>query len=158
MISSGGPVVSKKLKSYLRKAGDIFDWRIGYEKQIIDTFQQVTNLISSSSEEVYNALSLIENREKNSDFRMKWLNANETALNRRDEIRSDIPFSDCKVFDIIMTSLPESSIVELGNSSVIRYSQILMWIKVLNTIQTAEYLALMVVFQLQREQLMRLKY
>jgi 2-succinyl-5-enolpyruvyl-6-hydroxy-3-cyclohexene-1-carboxylate synthase len=123
LIYSGGPIVSKKLKTYLRKADEILNWRIGYEDQIVDTFQHVTDIVSCSPKEVYNALGLIEIQEKNSDYQMKWLHASESALKRRDEIGSDIPFSDFKVFDLIMNTLPENSIVELGNSSVIRYSQ-----------------------------------
>jgi len=123
IIYSGGPVVSKKLKAFLRKATGTINCRIGCEEQIIDTFKHVTTIIPFSSEEIYNALCYIKRESTNSDYQKKWLIRNKNAVDRRDKILSSLPFSDLKAFEIIMGSFPENSNIELGNSSVIRYSQ-----------------------------------
>jgi 2-succinyl-5-enolpyruvyl-6-hydroxy-3-cyclohexene-1-carboxylate synthase len=123
LIYSGGQIVSKKLKTFLRKAGNIVNWRINREEYTVDTFKNLTSLIPFSSEEIYNALAQIRCENKESSYQKNWLKIGAEALKRRDEITSSAKFSDLKAFKMINDSLPENSVVELGNSSVIRYSQ-----------------------------------
>ncbi len=123
VIYSGGQVVSKKLKSYLRNISNIKNWRIGCDIPIIDTFQHTTHTFSFPAEIVYEALSKLDFKEKDTGFSKTWMDRNSKSLKRRDKILSGTPFSDTKVFENIMNALPKNSVIELGNSSVIRYSQ-----------------------------------
>lgn len=124
LIYSGGQVVSKRLKNYLRDADIKNCWRIGHDESIIDTFQQTTAVISSAPEHVYAALADLPGSDRNSDYSSGWLNASEMARDVRDSIVRDSPFSDLTAVNILTGQLPGGSVLELGNSSIIRYAQI----------------------------------
>jgi 2-succinyl-5-enolpyruvyl-6-hydroxy-3-cyclohexene-1-carboxylate synthase len=124
LIYSGGQVVSKKLKTFFRKTSNNPCWRIGYDENIIETFQQVTAQIPLKAENVYKALADLKISSKNSGYRKKWLDILESALRKSNAIRAKAPFSDLKVFDLVINSIPADTILEIGNSSVIRYSQL----------------------------------
>ena len=124
LIISGLQVVSKRLKSFLRKAENMKTWRIGNEEPIIDTYQQVDTVIKFRADMVYKELNKYIQPSIGSGFQNDWLKAKEHASEARKNILNDIIFSDLRVFADIFGSIPEHAVLELGNSSVIRYSQL----------------------------------
>lgn len=124
IIHSGGQVVSKALTSYLRKAPRINCWRIGREKDIIDTFKQATRIISLPPAVVYRALARLNISHAGSAYGAEWHSAAEKANTLTDEKIRHLPFSDLYIFNHVFHSLPADTLLMLGNSSIIRYAQI----------------------------------
>ncbi len=124
VIYSGGQIVSKKLKSYIRNLNEVECWRIGMDESVIDTFQKSNTVIASHHSEVYKLLCEITSEKKDERFQKSWLDAKAESIDKRMKIIQTVSFSDLKVYESILEELPPGANLELGNSSVIRYSQI----------------------------------
>jgi 2-succinyl-5-enolpyruvyl-6-hydroxy-3-cyclohexene-1-carboxylate synthase len=124
LIVSGNQVVSKKLKSLLRNIDNLNCWRIDTNENIIDTYQKTKVVLPYKAGEVYMALTKYVNSNADSGYQHTWEKMRVAASVKRSEILDTTPFCDLKVFEVILKSIPENSILELGNSSVIRYSQL----------------------------------
>jgi 2-succinyl-5-enolpyruvyl-6-hydroxy-3-cyclohexene-1-carboxylate synthase len=124
IIHSGGQVVSKALAGYLRKADPIKCWRIGNDYTVIDTYKHVTCILSLSPEIVYKVLARYIQPGYSPSYRKNWLSMAEQANRTAEERISPLPFCDIHVFRAINSLIPEGAVVALGNSSVIRYSQL----------------------------------
>jgi 2-succinyl-5-enolpyruvyl-6-hydroxy-3-cyclohexene-1-carboxylate synthase len=124
ILHSGGQVVSKALTSYLRRAVNVRCWRIGIDNGIIDTFKQVSGYVPYPPASVYRQLA-----EKNpvisaNSYRDMWLAMDTKTQDRTKKSLMQLPFSDAHVFSYILKLIPEGALLVLGNSSVIRYSQV----------------------------------
>jgi|WetSurSiteA1Bulk_404760.scaffolds.fasta_scaffold10092_2 2-succinyl-5-enolpyruvyl-6-hydroxy-3-cyclohexene-1-carboxylate synthase len=124
VVHSGGQVVSKALTGYLRRSAGAKCWRIGTESGIIDTFKRVTRHIPHSAAAVYRALSGKGNRDTGSSYRTSWQSAASEADSKSGEMIRKASFSDLVIFGRVSQLIPPGSIVALGNSSIIRYSQL----------------------------------
>jgi len=124
LLYSGGQVVSRRLKNYLRNLKSLPTWRIGIDDYPMDTFKQKNRILSVSPANVYKQLLHMKQvGNAHSDFRENWHHASAHAMNRREELIRYVPFSDVLAMKIILDALPGGSILELGNSSVVRMYQ-----------------------------------
>ena len=123
LISMGGQVVSKRLKSWLRKIKKIEHWRIAEGDENIDTYHNLTGTIRGSLTEILNELK--ENSENPSEgYSELWQEAYEITGKKSQKFFQNIPFSDLSVFKTILENLPGNCHLHLGNSSVVRYAQL----------------------------------
>lgn len=124
LIYSAGQVVSKRLKTYLRNSIIKETWRIGIDEYPIDTFRQNNQILQTFPGDFYAELvNYIETKENNG-YKNSWLSASIASRKYIHSVMTKIPFCDLKAFNIIMESVPPDTILELGNSSAIRYSQL----------------------------------
>lgn len=122
LITFGGMVVSKRIKAVLRKYQPKQHWHIdtlrGYDtfgcltrhfkvnpNQFFNQFLRFTIPIKSNYSATFSAISALRKRKHN-------------------EYLSKIPFSDFKVFEKVITALPEDCMLQISNSSAIRYAQL----------------------------------
>lgn len=124
IIHSGGQVVSKALTGYLRRAGGVSCWRVGPGNTIVDTFRQATRIIEQPPAAVYRALLAVSPARTGPGYRDSWLGAAEKANTYAEKMMKQAPFSDLTVFNHVFRSLPATTLVSLGNSSIIRYAQL----------------------------------
>jgi 2-succinyl-5-enolpyruvyl-6-hydroxy-3-cyclohexene-1-carboxylate synthase len=123
LITFGGMVVSKRIKALLRKHKPEHHWHIdtlrGYDtfgcltkhfkvnpNQFFNQFLRFTIPIKSNYSSAFEAIAVLRKR-KHSEYLAK------------------IPFSDFKAFETIMFSLPEDCMLQISNSSAIRYAQLI---------------------------------
>ncbi|MDJ0646317.1 MAG: thiamine pyrophosphate-binding protein, partial [Flavobacteriaceae bacterium] len=59
-----------------------------------------------------------------SPFQQQWMQLNSSRADRHKEYLQRAEFSDLKVFDIVLATIPDGSQLQLGNSSVVRYAQL----------------------------------
>ncbi len=124
LLYSGGQVVSKALTGYLRRADQMKCWRIGNDNNIIDTFKMVTRLLPYPAGTVYHALAESGSSDVSAGYRSQWLNlASESDKLAEINIKQS-PFTDTSVFRMALGKIPRGTNLVLGNSSVIRYSQL----------------------------------
>jgi 2-succinyl-5-enolpyruvyl-6-hydroxy-3-cyclohexene-1-carboxylate synthase len=124
VIYGGGQIVSKRLKLYLRSLRHTRFWRIGTDAYYIDTFKQQNKTLATDAQVVYRSLGQHVISGRSSEFRSAWLHAREHAWQRREKILADAEFNDLIAVNLIMHAIPQQAIVELGNSSSIRYAQL----------------------------------
>ena len=134
LITFGGALVSKQIKTFLKKYPPREHWYIGKGESHIDTFRQLTALIQTEPaaflEQLFYNLSLPA-----SDFASRWQAKAQLATERHDTYMQTAEWSDLKAFDIINKALPEGSDLQLGNSSAVRYGHLFQQ-KSINSIQS----------------------
>ena len=123
LISLGGAVISKRIKAYLRKQKIKSSYRIGHYTIEEDTFQTSPLHLKLPPEELIDMI-LNQDFPADSNYGGMWKQKDLLAGMTHQEFLATVEFSDLYVFDRIMDTLPEQSILHMGNSSVVRYCQL----------------------------------
>ena len=124
LISIGGAVVSKRIKSFLRKNRPKQHWKVGFEFPFMDTFQCLTHSFQSDPVDFMKELNSLNYSRNTLNFSSKWRQKDLLARDRMGEFFDRVRFSDIKVFELILDYLPERTQLHMANSSVIRYCQL----------------------------------
>lgn len=122
LLTFGGMIVSKKIKSFLRDFPPQHHWHVD-PKKAYDTFFVLDHHFKYRVNDFFNAfLPRIELQ--NSIYREKWLRVKDDRLQKHREYQKEIPYSDFMVFCNIFAALPENVQLQLSNSATIRYAQL----------------------------------
>jgi len=122
LITFGGMVVSKRIKTFLRNYKPKHHWHIDllraydtyggltkhfqvHPNQFFKQFLPFTIPIKSNYHSLFEKIAIVRKA-------------------KHQEYLAKIPFSDLKAFDKILPSVPEHSILQISNSSAIRYAQL----------------------------------
>ncbi|MCV2484885.1 2-succinyl-5-enolpyruvyl-6-hydroxy-3-cyclohexene-1-carboxylic-acid synthase [Flavobacterium sp. SH_e] len=123
LLTFGGMVVSKRIKGFLRKYKPKEHWHID-TLRAYDTFGALTKHFEMQPNDFFKDLL-----SKTSFVKSNYFNnvdtVYQTRLERRKEYLNKIGFSDFKVFEKIIESLPKNSLLQISNSSAIRYAQLI---------------------------------
>lgn len=120
LITLGGMVVSKKIKQFLRKHQPKHHWHID-ELRAFDTYFCLKEFIQENPVAFLNEFS--KNIQKaESDYRDKWLSLKNRRVEKHKEYLINCEYSDLKVFESVLESIPDNSQLQISNSSTIRYS------------------------------------
>ncbi|NMH85893.1 2-succinyl-5-enolpyruvyl-6-hydroxy-3-cyclohexene-1-carboxylate synthase [Flavivirga algicola] len=122
LLTFGGLIVSKKIKAFLRKYKPEQHWHIDQNKAN-DTFFSLNNFIKTTPNYFFSKL-LPKTAPIKSDYYPYWKYTQESRLVKHDDYLNSIGFSDLKAFDSILKSIPNDTILQLGNSSTVRYAQL----------------------------------
>ncbi len=122
LITVGGPVVSKRLKKYLRHYQPKEHWHIGLEQPFIDTFQNLTKNIEISPEVFLGGLSDV--MAENQQYVLNAQQYLQQAKKAHHKFIESTPYSDMAVYNLILEKLPEKCTLHLANSTPVRYSQL----------------------------------
>jgi len=122
LLTFGGMIVSKKVKAFLRKYQPKHHWHID-EKKANDTFFCLEKHFKTSANDFFKVLFKNKNQ-TNSNYQNYWQSVKQIRSKKHQRYLQNIPFSDLKVFDIILKSIPNHNMLQLGNSSAIRYAQL----------------------------------
>jgi 2-succinyl-5-enolpyruvyl-6-hydroxy-3-cyclohexene-1-carboxylate synthase len=133
LLVLGSSFVSKKLKAFLRSK-DI------KTTVIVDQIMEKANTFECNSPYFVNVTSLtfLRNFKPDSDqmnpsnFGSKWKQLDYFAQEKQESILAQIPYCDLKAVERLITNLPENTNFSIGNSSIIRYSQLFTGIKNVN--------------------------
>lgn len=123
LITFGGMVVSKRIKGFLRKYKPEQHWHID-TLRAYDTFGALTKHFEMQPNDFFKDL-LSKTAFVKSNYFNNVDTVYQTRLERRKEYLSKIEFSDFKVFEKVIESLPENSLLQISNSSAIRYAQLI---------------------------------
>lgn len=122
LITVGQNIVSKKIKSFLRKEEIKSHWHIDEFWQP-DTYFHLTEKIALQPTEFLSEFfPFMEN--KTSNYSSIWKKANKKRAIIHQNYLKNIPFSDLKVFEILEKTIPKNTVLHFGNSSPIRYAQL----------------------------------
>ena len=122
LLTFGGMVVSKKIKAFLREHLPKHHWHIDYKKAN-DTFFCLNKHFKIGVNDFFRNVFNNENQVK-SNYQNYWQNVKQIRNQKHQIYLQEIPFCDFKVFDIVLKSIPNHNMLQLGNSSTIRYAQL----------------------------------
>jgi 2-succinyl-5-enolpyruvyl-6-hydroxy-3-cyclohexene-1-carboxylate synthase len=123
LITFGGMVVSKRIKAFLRKYQPKHHWHID-TLRAYDTFGCLTKHFELDPNTFFKAfLPLTSKVESNYFSQLDTLR--KFRKEKHDSYLSKIPFTDFKVFEKVIESLPQNSQFQISNSSAIRYAQLI---------------------------------
>lgn len=124
VITFGGGVVSKKLKFWLRNNNPKAHWHITRFFEHWDNFQSLSKVIQADAEYFFKKLSAVKTK-TDSDYKKSMLEIDAKAQLKHKKYLSNIPFSDFKVFEFLVENLPENANIHWGNSTPVRYANLL---------------------------------
>ena len=122
LLTFGGMVVSKKIKSFLRDFPPQHHWHVD-PKKAYDTFFVLDHHFKYSANNFFSAF-LPKIELQNSEYRGNWLGVRDYRLEKHRDYQKEIPYSDFMVFCHIFAALPENVQLQLSNSATIRYAQL----------------------------------
>ena len=123
LITFGGAIVSKRVKSLLRKWKPAQHWNIDVGQRLYDTYQSLTHDIAVSPEIFFAQISASV-KGSESMYRDAWKLVDERTRGAHHRIIAEAPFCDLTVFSILNDRIPGSSDVQLANSTPARYAQL----------------------------------
>ncbi|MBF4490962.1 2-succinyl-5-enolpyruvyl-6-hydroxy-3-cyclohexene-1-carboxylic-acid synthase [Flavobacterium sp. MR2016-29] len=123
LVTFGGMIVSKRIKAFLRKYKPKHHWHID-TLRAYDTFSALTQHFVMQPNDFFNSL-LNKTSFTQSDYFSKINSIYELRKIKRKEYLEKTAFSDFKVFEKVIESLPKNSQLQISNSSAIRYAQLI---------------------------------
>ncbi len=125
LITFGGAVVSRMIKTFIRHHPPREHWHIDLREIAPDTYQSLTLPIKMEARAFFTQLTsgLAEKPEPSDYFRL-WKEKENLAEKRHHEYLSRIPWCDLKAFSLLLPALPANTRLQLGNSTPVRYAQL----------------------------------
>ncbi len=122
LITFGGMVISKKVKSFLRNNPPKNHWHID-EKKAYDSYFVLSKHFKVKPSTFLEAI-LSNTKISKSDYKQQVLKLKEHRLERHQAYLEQVPFSDFKAFSRIFKSIPKDYQLQLSNSATVRYAQL----------------------------------
>jgi len=124
VITFGGGVVSKKLKFWLRNNNPKAHWHITRFFEHWDNFQSLSQVIQADADYFLEKLTEFDET-SHSNYQSKMLELNTRAQNIGANYYASLPFCDFTVFDFLVKNLPVKANIHWGNSTPVRYANLL---------------------------------
>ncbi|MFC2109773.1 2-succinyl-5-enolpyruvyl-6-hydroxy-3-cyclohexene-1-carboxylic-acid synthase [Bacteroidota bacterium] len=122
LLTLGGLVVSKKVKQFLRNYPPKEHWHVS-SKTSLDTFHCLTRHFEISAQLFFSQFFFLS-KPTASAYQQEWLAVKQDRKLAHAAYLTKAPYSDFKVFDRILKSIPNNNNLQLSNSSIIRYAQL----------------------------------
>jgi 2-succinyl-5-enolpyruvyl-6-hydroxy-3-cyclohexene-1-carboxylate synthase len=123
LLTIGGSVISKRIKSFLRTSELVHHWNVDPVDYQMDTYQHLTISLPLKPTAFFAQL-LPEVGKFDSTFANDWqvLASNASAIHRK--FLADCAYSDLKIFESILNSIPNDFDIQIANSTPVRYAQL----------------------------------
>ncbi|WP_276392598.1 2-succinyl-5-enolpyruvyl-6-hydroxy-3-cyclohexene-1-carboxylic-acid synthase [Eudoraea chungangensis] len=122
LVTFGGLIVSKKVKAFLRNYKPKNHWHVN-PKKAYNTFFSLSLHLEMGVDTFFQYLAVAE-LEIKSEYFDKWTKIKDAYEAKRDLYIKKIPFTDFKAFASICKSIPANYMLQLANSSTVRYAQL----------------------------------
>lgn len=123
LITFGGMIVSKRIKAFLRKYKPVHHWHID-TLRAYDTFNALSKHIVMEPDDFFKEL-LPKTEFVSSKYFSKIDKIYDLRKIKKEEYLRKITFSDFKVFEKVIGSIPKNTQLQISNSSAIRYAQLI---------------------------------
>ena len=122
LLTLGGMVVSKKVKQFLRKYKPQHHWHIDH-KNDLNTFHCLSKHFRTSPNKFFDKFLKVTKCKFNG-YQENGLSIKKIRNKKHSQFLNTATFSDFTTFNVLLKSIPDNCLLQLGNSSVIRYSQL----------------------------------
>lgn len=123
LITFGGAVVSKRIKTLLRDWKPRMHWNVDAGQRHYDTYQSLTHDIAVSPE-IFFAQVMNGAQGNESIYGEAWRMVDERIRGQHHRFLSSAPFCDLTVFNVLNDRIPGESAVHVANSTPARYVQL----------------------------------
>lgn len=124
LVTIGGAIISKRIKSFLRNTKKLTHWKVGYEFPAMDTYQTLKASFEISPVTFFEAIEKLEKGLPTCNFGGKWKQKDYLAQDALLNYLRTIPYSDFSVFQTVLDFIPDGAYLHMANSSVVRYCQL----------------------------------
>lgn len=125
LISLGGAVVSKRIKSFLRKSSLMAHIRIGFAFPEMDSYQQLSHSMMCSPTSFFHSINEFGTVQSTVNYFGKWKQIDYVVMDRMPSFKpSSIALTDFHIYQAFFNLVPEGTTIHMSNSSVIRYCQL----------------------------------
>ncbi|SFC32190.1 2-succinyl-5-enolpyruvyl-6-hydroxy-3-cyclohexene-1-carboxylate synthase [Zunongwangia mangrovi] len=125
LLTFGGMIVSKKIKAFLRNYNPKHHWHVD-SKKAYNTFFCLNKHFETSVNDFFTDFFPLTTK-MDSDYGEFWKNIRAKRQVRHDAYMDEIPYSDLKAMQLLVPKVPDHYIMQLANSSTIRYAQLFKW-------------------------------
>lgn len=125
LLTFGGMIVSKKIKAFLRNYNPKHHWHVD-SKKAYNTFFCLNKHFETSVNDFFTDFFPLTTK-IDSDYGEFWKNIRAKRQVRHDAYMDEIPYSDLKAMQLLVPKVPDHYIMQLANSSTIRYAQLFKW-------------------------------
>ncbi|WP_299311901.1 2-succinyl-5-enolpyruvyl-6-hydroxy-3-cyclohexene-1-carboxylic-acid synthase [uncultured Aquimarina sp.] len=122
LLTFGGMVVSKRVKAFFRNYQPKVHWHID-EKKAYDTYFCLTEHIKMNPNFFFSDF-LPDTLAVENDYKSFWISRRNQRRERHAEYLERIDFTDMKVFETLFNHIPNDQMIQLSNSSTVRYAQL----------------------------------
>lgn len=122
LLTFGGMVVSKRIKAFLRKYQPKVHWHVD-EKKAYDTYFCLTEHIKMNPNKFLSDF-LPKTTVTINNYKLYWISVREERRAKHNEYVQKADFTDLKAFEAIFNSIPDHQMIQLSNSSTVRYAQL----------------------------------
>jgi len=123
ILTIGNAIVSKKVKQVFKKHPPKHHWHIGFSQQAHDIFNCLEKKIEVDPASFLTALKAATNP-ISSDYKTTWQKFDAAIETQQQQYINSLNFSDFIVMDYIYQHLPQQCMLQLGNSTPVRYSNL----------------------------------
>ena len=123
LITFGGAIVSKRVKTLLRKWRPAQHWNVDAGQRHYDTYQSLTHDIAVSPE-IFFAQIMNGAQATESIYGEAWRMVDQRTRGLHNRIIASSPFCDLTVFNTLNDRIPGDSDVHVANSTPARYVQL----------------------------------
>lgn len=117
LITTGKYVVSKRLRTFLRKANALTHWHLSEDREIPTPFHTAPRIVNC---EVKHVLDQIEHLYTSTEYKMKFVALN-NQVNKATQALNWESYSEFSVFQKVYQTLPDNAILHMSNSMPVRY-------------------------------------
>ncbi|MDB4075531.1 MAG: 2-succinyl-5-enolpyruvyl-6-hydroxy-3-cyclohexene-1-carboxylic-acid synthase [Crocinitomicaceae bacterium] len=124
LITIGGAIISKRIKNLLRQSDIKSHWKIGFEFPEMNTFRKLSRSIECNPSDLFKSILDWNSPMHVSSFGLKWKKIDYLNKDLLPSFFQTANYSDLSVFELLLDYLPDNSLLHMGNSSVVRYCQL----------------------------------
>lgn len=122
LLTIGGMVVSKRIKSFLRQYPPKSHWHIN-PKKAYDTYFCLTEHIKLQPDLFFSRF-FGDKKINKSTYKSFWLSVRDQRRIKHEEYLKKVSFTDLKAYEAIFKGITGKQMIQLSNSSTVRYAQL----------------------------------
>ena len=125
LITIGGAVVSKKIKTFLRNSKPKHHWRIGADFPEMNTYSCLSCSLEMTPEKFFQELNQLKIEVNKLNYSGLWKKQDILAKDKIPAVIKELKsLSDLVIFYNLFDYLPDNCVLHMANSSVVRYCQL----------------------------------
>lgn len=125
VITTGGAIVSRMVKEWLRGSDVTTHWHVGLSHTTADCFRHLRLRVEMQPDIFFQQLaSSLQPHRTESTYNARWHEIERRALASHTTYVDSIPWSDMRAFATIIPAIPHRWNVQLSNGTAIRYAQL----------------------------------
>lgn len=125
LITTGGALVSRRLKEFLRRTHPEHHWHVGLNAEVADCFGVLSRIVSMSPHVFFEHLSsVLVSDAAFGDYARKWSTLSEKMRSILQSKVAKAPWCELKAFATFIPMIPRNWNVQYSNGTPVRYAQL----------------------------------